>query len=345
MATFRQRGDKWQARIQRKGFETQAASFTSLADAKAWARRLESGIDRGVALGEAKADKVTLGELLARYTRDIAPTHKGAAIEALRLGKWASNPLAKREAKDVRPADVAAWRDKRALAVGASTIRNELAILSAVYEVARLEWGYAHLLNPVKGIRRPAAPEGRTRRVDEDEVRRIVAATGSPALASLLPLAISTACRRGELLKATWKDVSLKSRTLKLKDTKNSESRTVALSPAALAILEALPRRLDGGPLFDQTPHSITVAFARAVRRARAVYEAECKAKEQEPGPDFLIGLRFHDARHEGASQLFEAGLNIPEVASMTGHKDWRMLRRYTHVRADALALKLQQLA
>ena len=343
MATFRQRGDKWQARIQRKGYETQAASFANLADAKAWARRIESSLDRGVALGNAQADKALLSDLLKRY-RQVSQTHKGADIEALRLDKWASNPLAKREARGVRPADIAAWRDRRALEVGASTIRNELAILSAVYEVARLEWGYTSLANPVKGIRRPSAPEGRTRRIEQAEVDRIVQATSSQALKVLLPLAIATTCRRGELLKATWRDVSLKSRTLRLTDTKNGESRSVALSPVALAILAGLPRRLDGGPLFDLEPHSVSTAFARAVKRARAIYEAECAASGQEVDPDFLTGLHFHDARHEGASQLFEAGLNIPEVASMTGHKDWRMLRRYTHVKASALALKLQKL-
>ncbi len=226
-----------------------------------------------------------------------------------------------------------------------STVRNELAVLSAVFEWARLDAGYSSLANPVKGIRRPAAPEGRTRRIDDDEARRIVAATSSPALARLLPLAVATACRRGELMKATWRDVSLKNRTLRLTDTKNGESRTVALSPAALSILEAMPRRLDGGPLFEQTAHSISVAFSRAVKRARAVYEAECQGAGVDPCPEFLIGVHFHDARREGVSRLFEMGLNIPEVASISGHRQWASLRRYTAVKPEALALKLQKLA
>jgi len=51
--------------------------------------------------------------------------------------------------------------------------------------------------------------------------------------------------------------------------------------------------------------------------------------------------LRFHDLRHEAATRLFEKGLNIMEVASITGHKDLRMLRRYTHLKAEDLARKL----
>ena len=51
--------------------------------------------------------------------------------------------------------------------------------------------------------------------------------------------------------------------------------------------------------------------------------------------------LRFYDLRHEATTRLFEKGLNIMEVASITGHKDLRMLRRYTHLKAEDLALKL----
>lgn len=47
--------------------------------------------------------------------------------------------------------------------------------------------------------------------------------------------------------------------------------------------------------------------------------------------------LRFHDLRHEGTSRLFEAGLSIERVALVTGHKDWRMLRRYTNLKPEDL--------
>ena len=51
--------------------------------------------------------------------------------------------------------------------------------------------------------------------------------------------------------------------------------------------------------------------------------------------------LRFHDLRHEAISRFFELGLNIPEVAVIPGHKDPRMLFRYTHVRAEELVKRL----
>ncbi|RVA26375.1 site-specific integrase, partial [Mesorhizobium sp. M7A.F.Ca.US.001.01.1.1] len=47
--------------------------------------------------------------------------------------------------------------------------------------------------------------------------------------------------------------------------------------------------------------------------------------------------LHFHDLRHEGTSRLFEAGFTIEQVALVTGHKDWKMLRRYTHLKPEML--------
>lgn len=43
------------------------------------------------------------------------------------------------------------------------------------------------------------------------------------------------------------------------------------------------------------------------------------------------------DLRHEGTSRLFEAGFAIEQVALVTGHKDWKMLRRYTHLKPESL--------
>ena len=43
----------------------------------------------------------------------------------------------------------------------------------------------------------------------------------------------------------------------------------------------------------------------------------------------------------EATRRLFEKGLNPVEVATITDHKDPRMLMRYTHLRAEDLARKL----
>ena len=51
--------------------------------------------------------------------------------------------------------------------------------------------------------------------------------------------------------------------------------------------------------------------------------------------------LRLHDLRHEAISRFFEKGLSVPEVASISGHRDLRMLQRYAHARNEVIFLKL----
>ncbi|WP_221227749.1 tyrosine-type recombinase/integrase [Rhodocyclus tenuis] len=49
----------------------------------------------------------------------------------------------------------------------------------------------------------------------------------------------------------------------------------------------------------------------------------------------------YHDLRHVATSRLAEKLSNVIELASVTGHKDLRMLKRYYHPRAEDLARKL----
>ncbi len=52
--------------------------------------------------------------------------------------------------------------------------------------------------------------------------------------------------------------------------------------------------------------------------------------------------IKFHTLRHEGTCRLFEAGLQIQEVALITGHQSWNMLRRYTHLKPENVLEKLR---
>ena len=54
-----------------------------------------------------------------------------------------------------------------------------------------------------------------------------------------------------------------------------------------------------------------------------------------------ITGLRFHDLRHTATTRLFEKGLGIMEVSSITGHSDFKMLKRYTHIKPESLVARL----
>ncbi len=55
-----------------------------------------------------------------------------------------------------------------------------------------------------------------------------------------------------------------------------------------------------------------------------------------------VTDLRFHDLRHEAISRFFEMGLSVPEVALISGHRDPRMLFRYTHLKAEEVGKKIE---
>ena len=44
--------------------------------------------------------------------------------------------------------------------------------------------------------------------------------------------------------------------------------------------------------------------------------------------------------RHEAISRFFEKGLSVPEVALISGHRDYRMLFRYTHPLREKITIR-----
>ena len=326
MATITKRGKAYQAKVRRKGHEPISQTFDTKSEAEAWARQIESEMDRGIFVDRTEAERTTFAEALERYETEITVRKKGAKQERLRLAMWKRDTLASRTMASLRAVDFAKWRDRRlAEEVSPTTARNDLALISHLFTIAEREWGMESLSNPLRKIRMPSAARARDRRLEGDEEQRLLAACAESQFSWLVPitrLAIETAMRQGELLSMRWKNVNLKRRVVTLVDTKNGDSRTVPLSTTAVSILSDLPRDI-GGQVFPITTAALEHQFRRAVTRAK------------------IEGLRFHDLRHEGTSRFFEQGLNPMEAAAITGHKTLAMLKRYTHLRPEELAKKL----
>ena len=341
MASIRQRDGKFQVRIIRKGHRALSKTFTNRGDAVKWARATEVEIERGAIWTGSRS--VTLADAITRYRRERTPHKKSARSERYLLNAWVRSNLAEIPLNRIRPAQIAKWRDARTAAGASSqTVRNHLTALSSIFQAAITEWGHDELSNPVRRIRRPPPPRPRTRRVTPEEIEAIKKHTGSQGLPDLVDLAVETAMRLGEVVALTAGSVNLKSRTVTLSDTKNGHSRVVPLSRRATTILEA--RIASASPhvskLFPITAQAATVAFRRAVLRAGRAHRLELSTSPQDT---YLNDLRFHDLRREATSRLFERGLSVMEVSSITGHRVLEMLRRYTALQAKDLAAKLQQ--
>jgi integrase len=93
----------------------------------------------------------------------------------------------------------------------------------------------------------------------------------------------------------------------------------VPLLGEAWEIVQRQPRDAGDDRIFPIEPGTLSKAFTGACRRLA------------------IVDLHLHDLRHEGVSRLFEAGYSIEQVALVSGHRDWRHLRRYTQLRPEDL--------
>lgn len=326
MATITKRATGFQVQVRRKGFPQVSKMFKSRREAEAWARLVESEQDRGIFLDRSEAERCTLADLIRRYIAEVTPEKKSSESERIRLERFLrEESICAYKASALTGRAIAAWRDQRLLTVSSSTVARELAILSHVINTAIREWGI-HITNPVGLVRRPKPAKGRERRLSETEeevlLRELTRTTRNRWIRPLVILAIETGMRRSELLRLKWNDISISRGVVSLSDTKNGDSRSVPLSVRARETLQGLPVSIDGR-VFPTTQEAVRLAFERAVKRAK------------------LEDFHFHDLRHEAVSRLFEKGLNIMEVASISGHRSLQMLKRYTHVDAEKLARRL----
>ncbi len=329
MATIRKLRGRWQAQVRRRGMKPRCKSFDTKQEAEKWARDLEAQVDRFGAAPDTKIlETTTLGELLERYRREVSPTKRGSVQETQRIDVLRRHDLAYRTMIGLSQQDIAAFRDERLRSVAPSTAVRELAILSHVIEVAIRDWGLPLSRNVVKLVRRPVIRNERSRRLAGDEEQRLLDGCDAgqiPYLRTIVILAIETGMRRGEILALNWSDISHNRRVITLTMTKNGSGREVPLSQRAFQALSEWKEHLavDQSTVFPMKAGALEQAWRRLLVRSN------------------VKGLRFHDLRHEGVSRLFERGLNMIEVSSISGHKELRMLKRYTHLSADDLVGRL----
>lgn len=326
MATIRKRGEgQYHVQIRKRGYPTQTKTFSKEADARRWATIIESEMERGVFVSRSEAEATLVKDVLQRYAAEVLPTKRGEQSDKSRI-KTLLEEFGNYRMSSLTSTQVAKFRDQRLQIVGPQSVIHEINLLNRVFKTATMDWGIALPGGlPTANVRKPAKPRGRDRRVTTEEITRILAASESEELRTVVTLAVETGMRRGELASLAWENIDLKKQTAHLPQTKTDVPRTIPLSKTAVAALKKFGIR-NNGRVFSLQAESMSQAFERACTMHRAN----------------IKDVRFHDLRHEATSRLFEKGLNVMEVASITGHKTLDMLKRYTHLRAEDLAKKLK---
>lgn len=338
MATFQRRGGKWRAIIRRKG-ESKSRTFPTKAAAQEWARRIEHELDTGLIQDFRTPGQLLVRELIDDYRKSVHP------VRPFGRSKDSSLAMLERHLGDFRleginPSRLGEFIEKRAAGgAGGTTIGIDLAYLGTVMRWGRAVRRYRVPLQPVQDAREAMKHAGldtrseeRDRRPTQAEIDALIQHWESNPwqqipMPEIVRFAIATAMRQGEICRLQWADLDENNKTILVRDRKDprrkmGNTQRVPLLPAtgydAFEIVKRQPR--DRGPrIFPYDSRSVSAAFTRACHKVG------------------IKDLRFHDLRHEGASRLFEAGYSIEQVALVTGHKDWKQLRRYTQLRAEDL--------
>lgn len=355
MATIvRTSSGTWKALIRKTGWPTTSKTFRTKRDADDWARRTEDEMVRGAYVQRASADRMTVADALKRYLAEITPTKRPmtqvaekrhAVILLKHLGKYSLAAMT--------PEIIARFRDMRlagedrkdkqgkSLPRANNTVRLDLALLGHLFTVAIKEWGVGLPSNPVLNIRRPAPGPGRNRRLSREEEIRLLAAVdkhSNPMLRWIVRIALETGMRSSEIVTLRRMQVDIKRRIVRLLETKNTLPRTVPLSTAATELFrESLShpiRPIDTDLIFFGEP-------GRDGKRHPYQFNPVWLNLKREQG---LADVRFHDLRHEAVSRFVEAGFSDQEVSSISGHKSMQMLKRYTHLRAEDLVSRLDEM-
>jgi integrase len=345
MASITRRGKTFQAEVRKRGFPSVSKCFPTLTEARAWARSQEVRLQSAASPLREVRDRVvpTLAQAIERYRHEVTPLKKSAAKERSVLEHWNASSLASIRLSQISSAQISQHKDKLLLKdLSSATVVRYLALLSHIFTVARIDWGYL-VANPVVDVRKPRVVNSRSRRPTSEEMTLILKHTASAELRVFFQLAAETAMRRSELHSLRWEDLNLTKQFAYLNDTKNGSDRVVVISDRAAKWIEQLGVKREGR-LF-QFGHSDTPskAFRRALKAAREQYVADSARFGIRPSQTFLVNLRLHDLRHQATSAMFERGLTIPEVSSITGHKTLSMLSRYTHLRPESVLERLNK--
>jgi integrase len=268
----------------------------------------------------------TLAELAKRYLDQHAkPKKKPASIGAderiLRLHVLPE--LGRRRAAAIGLKEIAdLHHEMRGKPVQANRM---LALLSKMFSLAE-RWGIRQPgSNPCRGVDR--FPELRRERfLLAAELQQLGAvlveeASEEPFVVLAIRLLLLSGARRDEILNLRWSEVNVERSCLSLPDSKTG-AKLIPLGPPALAALADAPR-LEGNPY--------VIPGRRIGGRLVGLQRPWARIRERAG----LGDLRLHDLRHTFASIGAAAGLGLPVLGAILGHRNQATTARYAHLADD----------
>lgn len=342
MATLIQTTEgSWRAQVRRKG-KYASRTFRLKGQALEWARDTEYLIDNGGEVTTPLANKASsIGHLIDLHIADMLEVGKPLLRSKRAVLKSLKRDLGKTRIRNLGRSTIINYGKMRAkqgagpvtLSVDLSYIRTVLVHANAIHGITVNTECVTLARVALTRLGLVGKGNERDRRPTQGELDALLGYfEENPTLipmSRIIRFAIASAMRQEEICTITWDDVNLKTRIAVVRNRKDPRVKVGNHQKVPLLNLSGYDawqllleqKILTGGKgrVFPYNHKSVGTAF----RRGRKALEIE--------------DLRFHDLRHEATSRLFEAGLTIERVAMVTGHKDWKMLRRYTNLKPEDL--------
>ncbi len=307
MGTIRKRGKKWTAEVCVDRLR-KSKTFVNKREAQKWIIETE--------LNGVLNDTSSLKQIVARYIKEVTPTHKGRKQEKYRLhllvDELPDKPLHK-----FTPNDFSIWKQEKLKTVSPPTVRRYMTALNSVFNHAIAEWQVMDK-NPLQGVKKPPSNPHRERYPTDQEVKEIVRELGntgkSKQIGITLLLALETAMRAGEILSLNRSNVDYKNRVATLTNTKNGDTREVPLSTKAIQLLKSVDPEY-----FTVSSAVHSQLFRRAVRNCG------------------IDNLRFHDSRAAGLMRLSKK-VDVLSLARIVGMRSPNTLMIYYRETAAELS-------
>ncbi|WP_323781586.1 site-specific integrase [Leisingera sp.] len=312
-------------------------TFDRRPTAKAWLERKEKELKAPGGLDAVSTPAVTLGEAIDRYTKENRNGIGDTKAQVLRTIKNEYEISAKRsnEITSDDIVDLAKQISDRPGVSSASTVGNYISHLSAIFDIAFPAWkipldekAMRDAMKVCKRLGLIASSKKRDRRPELDELDALLSyfedrhLNGrSLPMHKIVTFAIFSTRRESEITRISWTDFEKNNSRALVRDMKHPGKKAgndiwCELPPEAVRVIDSMGQKDGVDRIFPYHPDTICNSFTNA-----------CKFLG-------IKDLRFHDLRHEGVSRLFEMGRTIPQVASVSGHKSWQGLQRYSHLRA-----------
>jgi integrase len=318
----------YRAFVRRTGARALTKTFKTKAEAERWARQAEAAIEAGTVVKSAKG--ATVGDAITAYIklRDEGKRPINPQSNEVYMMRHLERDLGDEVIAGIKPQRLATYCTRRSKSgAGAYTIGMEISKLGTVLKYSAMALG--ETFPDIVAQSRPlldhlgliGAGTPRERRPTPEELAAVREAA-QPLLRDIIDFAIATCMRRGEIVRMQWADVDADARLLTIRDRKDPRKKAgnderIPLLSDSLSIIQRQPKTDDR--VFPVAPEWVSDNFLLACRVAK------------------VEDLHTHDLRHEGISRLFEAGYRIEQVALVSGHKSWAMLKRYTQLKPESL--------